>query len=588
MENDLEDRRSLDEILEYAQLFWRWAWLLVLAAMIAGLTMYFITDRQPRIYASTTRVLVNAGSNSLYDAYYSIYYSEDLAEAYSETMNTIAIVEKTSDRLGYPVKSGITVTKVDLKPLIEVRVTDTNPQVAADVANTLVSVFAEKVMSDQSEKFTRMRSGIETEMANATNELNIINEKLARLFLKFSEIEAAQKKAEETQIGDSNPISIPTKDPADIAEQSSLELARSQNQNTLYTLYSNLQQIKTAEIQSTNTINQLNPATPNPIPIKPQPIRSAVWAAFIGLMLSASVIFLVTFLQDEIQDPDEITRKWGIPVLGLIMGYNSPQNAIISMSQPRSVVSEAFRSLRTGLQFSGIDNPVHTLLITSATPSEGKTSVVANLATVIAQSDQKTMVVDCDLRRPRIHKIFQVSNRVGLSDYFIKTKEQLEGIIKTTGDKKVCVITSGSLPPNPSELLSSEKMNEMINLLSNEFDIVILDTPPLLAVTDALVLAPRVDGVVLVIDPKKAKRTAVKHAIGQLQRVNANILGAVVNNVNTKSSHYYYSKDYYYDYQSGKGFEKEQRDADLLRRKNKNGDFTTIKSRFSEIFRKQK
>ncbi len=547
MENELEERSSLESILEYGQLLWHWAWLLALAALLTGAATYYVASRQPPVYASRTKVVVIAGSSSIYDTNASTYYSQSLAEVYSQTMTSTSILDKVSERLGYPVNSSISVTQLEYKPIIDILVQDADPQVAADVANTLFAVFSEKVLNDQTSKYSGLRADIESDIAEVDRQLEVINEKLANLSIKFSDIDAAQRKAEESRNVGVVPAIVPTKDPADIAEQARLQLAQSQYQNTRYSLYSNLQQLKYTESLAKNSIDQLNPAIPNMTPVRPQPMRSAMLASLVGLLIAAAVVFLVAFLQDEIHDPEEITRKWGIPVLGMISSYNYHQSPLVTLSQPRSPVSEAFRSLRTSLQYSGVDNPLRTLLITSATPSEGKTSISANLATVMAQSERNVMVLDCDLRRPRIHKVFQVSNRIGLSDYFIRTSDRMDGVIKKTENPRVSVITSGSLPPNPSELLNSTRMNEVIDLLSQHFDHIVLDTPPLLAVTDALVLAPRVDGVILVIDPKRSKRAAVKHAIGQLKSVNANLLGVVLNNIKSKNSRYYYNKNYYYD-----------------------------------------
>ena len=275
-------------------------------------------------------------------------------------------------------------------------------------------------------------------------------------------------------------------------------------------------------------------------------------AALVGFMLSAGVVFLVGFLQDEIRDPSEITRNWGVPIIGVISNFDASDEPIITLSKPRMPVSEAFRSLRTNLQFSGIDAPLKTLLITSASPSDGKSSVAANLATVIAQGDKEVVVVDSDMRRPTIHKVFKLSNRLGLSDYFIRPADKMSGVVKKTTVNNLSIITSGSLPPNPSELLSSTKMRDVISLLGKHFDMVILDSPPLLAVTDALILTKSVDGVILVIDPKKTKRAAIRQAVEQLQRVDARILGVVLNNIKIKRSSYYYSRDYYYSKHYGR------------------------------------
>ena len=173
-------------------------------------------------------------------------------------------------------------------------------------------------------------------------------------------------------------------------------------------------------------------------------------------MVAAGIIFLIEFLDDTIRDPQEITRRWGIPILGMIVSYKSSSGeALVTVRHPRSPISEAFRSLRTNLQFAGVETPLHTLLVTSPSPSDGKTTIVANLASVIAQSGRNVVIVDADLRRPRIHKVFQLSNRVGLTDQFIRSQDRLDGSLKSTEVTNLHAITSGNLPPNPSELLSS-------------------------------------------------------------------------------------------------------------------------------------
>ena len=153
--------------------------------------------------------------------------------------------------------------------------------------------------------------------------------------------------------------------------------------------------------------------------------------------------------------------------------------------------------------------------------------------------------MDADLRRPNIHKMFQLSNRVGLTDQFIQTQDRFNGSLKSTQVANLHAITSGSLPPNPSELLSSGRMSEVLQLLSNQFNIVIVDSPPTLLVTDAMVLAQRVDGVLLVVKPSVTKWGALRQAIEQLQRVKANLLGVVINDVNVGRSRYYYYRGYY-------------------------------------------
>jgi non-specific protein-tyrosine kinase len=535
MDNELEERSSLESILEYAQILLHWLWLLILAALVAGMAAYYITNRQPRIYQTSTLMMVNGASGSQYDSSSSIYLGMQLASTYSRTMTTKPILDAVSAKLGYEVDSdSIKIQQIEGTQLINITVTDTDPQRAADIANTLVTVFADQVMSDQSSRYIDLRTNLETELANTDKQISSINARLAAIPTDTA----------------GNAIN-----PNDVATRAQLETSLSQYEQARSYLVSDYQQLMLSEVLSTSTVVQKDPAVANPLPIQPQPMRSALLAAVVGFMIAAGVIFLITFLEDTIRDPEEVTRKWGVPVLGVISRYGSTATPIITVSQPRAPVSESFRSLRTNLQFASVAAPLKTILVTSPSPEDGKTSVVANLANVVSQNNRKVLVIDGDLRKPRIHKIFQLPNRIGLTDYFLHAQERLNGVIKKTEIKSLFVITSGNLPPNPSELLGSERMQEVVETLSSHFDPIFIDTPPLLAVTDALVLAPRVDGVILVIDPAKTKRAALQHSIEQLKQVNANLLGVVLNNVKISRSHYYYNRDYYYGKPYGKAAE---------------------------------
>lgn len=552
MENDFEEHSSLESILDYAQTLWRWTWLLLLVAIAAGTVAYYLTNQKPRVYQSSTRAVVNVVTGSdFYDVYSASYGAQRLAETYAQTMITPDLLQAVSEQLGYPVTGKITVSPVENSPIFTITVMDSDPQKAADTANMIIATFSEKISADQSSRYAELKQGLEEEIARIDQSLTDINERLAVLQIKEAELAEAEKRAAEMEKEGLDPIEV-VRDPNDYVTRAQLELAQSQYQSTRSSLFYNLQQIKLAEVQSATTISQIDRAIANPEPIQPQPMKSAGLAAVLGLMVAAGVVFLIAFLQDEVRNPEEFTRRWGVPVVGVITHYPSNQDQLITVAKPRMPVSEAFRSLRTNLQFSGIDAPLKTVLVTSASPADGKSSVVANLATVIAQSDKDVVVVDGDMRRPTLHKLFKLSNRIGLSDYFIRTPDKLTGVVKKTKVNGLNIITSGSLPPNPSELLSSTKMQDVLNLLGKHFDMVLLDSPPLLAVTDALVLAKNVDGVVVVVDPKKTKRGAIRQALEQLQRIDARVLGVVLNNIKIKRSSYYYNRDYYYSKQYGR------------------------------------
>ena len=567
MDNDFEEHSSLESILDYVQTFWRWLWLLILVALVSGAVAYYLTDQQPRVYESSSKAIVNVVSRSdYYDAYTAAYTSQLLAETYAQTMITESLLQTVAEKLGYPVTGTVKSSSIENSPIFTVTVTDSDSQKAADTANAVIEAFAEKIKKDQSSRFQELKVSLETEIAAIDEKLTEINYQLALLEIKDMEYQEALDRAAELKEAGLEPVRV-ERDPQDYVQRAELELAKSQFQSSRASLFANLQSIRLSEVQSATTISQLNQAVPNTEPIQPQPLKSAGLAALVGFMVTAGIIFLVAYLEDEIRDPNEITRRWGVPVIGIISNYASAETPLITMTKPRMPVSEAFRSLRTNLQFSGINSPLKSILITSASPSDGKSSIAANLATVVAQNDKDVVIVDSDMRRPTMHKIFKLSNRIGLSDYFIRTPDKMTGVVKKTMVNNLSVITSGSLPPNPSELLSSTKMRDVITLLAKHFDMVILDSPPLLAVTDALVLTQSVDGIILVVDPKKTKRAAIRQAIEQIQRLNARLLGVVLNNIKIKRSSYYYNREYYYSKHYGKT----------------SGDSSTIKTEPDEI-----
>ena len=216
---------------------------------------------------------------------------------------------------------------------------------------------------------------------------------------------------------------------------------------------------------------------------------------------------------------------------------------LITVADPRSPVSEAYRTLRTNLDFSSLDKPIKTMLLTSAGPEEGKSTVLANLAVATAQAGRKVILVDGDLRRPTLHHIFNLKNDVGLTTMVVDDAAMESPPLQDSGVEGLQLVSSGPLPPNPSELLGSRRMEEIIAALLERADVVLFDAPPVVAVTDAAVLATKVDGVLLVINAGGTKRDYARAAKARLEKVNANLLGAVLNNVRFDVSlHRYYAQ----------------------------------------------
>lgn len=205
---------------------------------------------------------------------------------------------------------------------------------------------------------------------------------------------------------------------------------------------------------------------------------------------------------------------------------------------PRSIASESYRTLRTNLQYSSFDEEYKVIVVTSSEPGEGKSTTSGNLALSIAEGDKKVVLIDCDLRKPSLHKKFEISNTSGLSDVIVG-KESI-AIVGHRYNNNLTILTSGKIPPNPSEMLGSKSMKALIDALKKVFDYVILDTPPVQAVTDAQILSTRADGTLLVIRAEKTKKDSVVNSVNLLKKVNANIIGTILNGVDTKRNSYYY------------------------------------------------
>jgi len=215
-------------------------------------------------------------------------------------------------------------------------------------------------------------------------------------------------------------------------------------------------------------------------------------------------------------------------------------SALITITHPRSPVSEAFRTLRTNLEFTSLDKPLRSMVVTSASPEEGKSTTLANLAVTMAQAGKQVLLVDCDLRRPSLHQIFNVRPTPGLTDMMRDDALLNKPPLQETPVSNLWLLPSGTIPPNPAELIASRRMSEVIAALQQHADIVLFDAPPVIAVTDAAVLSSKVDAVLLVISAGKTKRDHAKKAKALLEKVNAHLIGTVLNNVKGEAALYQY------------------------------------------------
>ena len=315
----------------------------------------------------------------------------------------------------------------------------------------------------------------------------------------------------------------------------------------------NLETLKLAKAQNTPTVMQVETAAKPTVPISPKPTETALLGAAIGLLITAAIVFLIEFLDDTLKTPDEIKAILEVPVIGFIgeLKQNSKKGedalGVYVAKNPRSPVAEAFRSLRTNLEYSSVDNPVKTILVTSSGESEGKSTIAANLAIVEAQSGKAVVIVDADMRRPKVHLQFSKPNRMGLSDV-VTGKLGIDDVLKTYDQvENLSIITCGTIPPNPAELLGSERMSQTLKDLKMRFDVIILDTPPMI-VSDAQILSSKVDGLVYVVIPGQTRAITAMRPLEELRRIESKVLGIVANKIPRNRDYYYGGYNYYSPY----------------------------------------
>ncbi len=279
-------------------------------------------------------------------------------------------------------------------------------------------------------------------------------------------------------------------------------------------------------------------------PIKPTPLRNGVLAVVVGSLLGVGLAFLVEYLDDTIKSREELERVTGaIPIIGEIpevSGWKAKGSTrVVAAAASQSAAAEAYRALRTAIDFIAIDHPMRLVQVTSANASEGKTTTLANLAVTMAMAGKRVVIVCCDLRRPRIHDFFGLSNAVGFTSTLLGERPVSAALQAVPGIPRLRLLASGPMPPNPSELLSSQRAGDVFSALAGEADIVLIDSPPVLPVTDALVMFRHVDATLMVFSASKTTRKDAATAIAKVRQVDGPLVGAVLNGVEADARYGY-------------------------------------------------
>lgn len=512
------------ELRQYVNVLRKWWWLIVAATAVAGVAAFLGSLTTPRQYQTRTTLMVGnalAQSNPDGNTIGTIQY---LAQFYADLVRREPVLRGTLNKLGLDWDWGLLQGMVSSRTvpgtqLIEIAVLDMDPQRAKMLADELVQQLQDRTPRQDE----AARQFIQAQLTDLQNNITRSQDDILKLRDAIAQATSAR------QIQETN---------------ARLDLLRAQvsdGQTTYAGLLVSLQQ------GSTNQLNVIEPAQAPNSPVGTGALTSVFIAAAIGLMLAGGAAFLLEYLDDTVKTSDDVRQLTALATLGgvpRIAGDNYAAK-LITLRQPRSPIAEAYRMLRTNLQFSLVDKPLRTLMVTSPNPEEGKSISAANLAVMLAQAGQRVVLVDADLRRPVQHRLFELSNQTGLTTILLEASIHLTEVMQDTPVENLKVITSGPLPPNPSELLGSKRMGNLIDTLKQEAEMVIFDSPPVMAVSDANVLAARLDGTLLVVDAGRTRRSTLRRSHENLVAVGASILGVVINRCHPQNQEYlsYYSQE---------------------------------------------
>jgi len=528
-----------DEMMELEidlQAYWlvirRWLWLIGLAVIVSGVSAYLIsTYWVTPIYQASARLAIQPSSTLTGSSYSDILAGQNAARTYAEMLLAFPIQEEALRRLGYSdeaiaqkrVPYEIFTSVVRDTQLVDVKVESPDRQLAANLANTLAQVFIEQNQARQTARYTEYRARLEAEIQKQ-------EEVIAALRLKVAQASAA--------------------------ERAELEAELSRAQDLLNRYNQAYQNVQLAELQATDLVTVVQEAKVPAGPVRPRRMQNALLASMVAGMLVVGIVFLKEYLDTSVKTQQEAEALVEAPVLGqiwlektLAKGNGNVSRKLV-LTHPLSLTAEAFRVLRTNLQFASVDNPPRVLLVSSPSPGEGKSLVSLNLALALGAAGKKVVLIDADLRRPQVYKYADVRREPGLSEALVDRESPLQRYLQPLADlNAVQVLPPGRIPPNPAELLGSRRMAELIEQCKQVADMVIVDSPPVLAAADTPVLAGHTDGALLVLEIGVTDRRAVRDAYEQMKRAGARILGTVLNKIpqDGKAGYSYYYYYYYSD-----------------------------------------
>lgn len=473
-------------------------------------------------YVATVTLLVDQVPEVSGGDYTAILASERLAQTYGEILAGRQVMEAAISRIEADESPDALMNKVKVEPvsgtqLIRLSVEDANADQAKLFADAIAAAFLDQIQILLTEPYAMRLEALQTQIKDLTEDIEATQIELESL--------SAEKVRADTEL-------------------TRLENQLIEDRNDYRALKQDYEQLKLTAVNASQAVSIVEPAH---LPESAEKNRALYigLAALTGAVVALGIAFLWEYLDDTIRTPEDIGDLMGASTLATIGQFPEGEDELVVLAQPRSPNAEAFRKLAANIQFSSLDKPARTILVTSPSSQEGKSIVLANLAAAMAGSGQRIIAVDADLRLPRLHEVFKLDDKEGLTDSLINSS--MDGNLQSTKMEGLKVITSGKLPPNPVEVIGSARMRKFLKELETKTDLVIVDSPPILPVADTTILTSLVDGVLLVLRAGQTRHRAAQQAVKSLRQSGAHLIGIVLNavphNMDGYNNYYRYEHD---------------------------------------------
>ncbi len=516
------------EIRRYATLLWRWSWLIGLITVLAAGVAWGISLYTVPIYDASTKLMIDQSRNTTSSTdYNAVLTSERLAQTYAQTVNAKPVLDKVIEQLHLKTDADalskrVTVTVLRDTQLLILKVADPNPRQAEMIADEIVNQFRLQDQTLQASRYAVSKQALQTELNNIQKDIDRTQASLAAITIPV--VPGSQA----------------------MSEQDRLDTLLAQYRSSYATLLKSMEDIRLAEAVTANNLVVVEPARADPNPAQPKTLLNVLLGAILGLFLVVGLIVLRDYLDNTVKSADDAGKLLNAEALGVISSIESTADLtpLVTNLSTRGAIAESYRVLSMNVDFTKVDGPVRTLLITSGNPGEGKSTTASNLAITMAQLGKRVILVDADLRKPALARYFNLPNTRGVTTALVNPTSKAADYLLPTAVDNLSLLPSGPIPPTSAKLLGSQRMVELVNELATLADIVIFDSAPALVLADSALLARSCDAALLVIRAGKTSTAVAKKTQERLVQAGTRMIGFVLNRTTTHDSSYYYA---YYD-----------------------------------------